>query len=289
MITRAYTGAVTGLCQQVAGTNAAICQSLQGGTLRFTPNNIRKGGVGGRVHTRKGGGLWSIDWTCVAPDKTYLGFWFPAGIGVAVANFPTLFCEADDGTVALEVLLGGGQPNSVKATCAEGPDAEVEWTFSAIFTDATIVSTPTKSAVYSSHKGHTGNECSVTFGTATKLGVLSFELGLEFGAKALWSRDGKAAGVRTIADGVLITKYEPTFRVTTAQEGTTSTLEGDDWTAEDIVLALDNGTAGENLTFTLSGFVPEEWQMPIESEKETAFGHAFVPGSGDMFGRIALT
>lgn len=285
MASNVFTGQVQGISKIAAGTPAAFCRAITGGSVTISPNNIRKVGIGGQLHVRKGTQDVEMSVTCVGVARTDLALWFPTTAGVVVANFPDFLVEVDDGTNGQEWVLSGGQPGSVKMSCSDGPDAEVEYTFTMKFDTVTEQARGTKACVYNSLKGHTINDIAVAFAAAAQ-GCLSFELSNDLGIEMHNPADGKTAGSHTLPDGYYVTKNAPTFSCVTSNVFKGTAMDGDTWTAEDIVLTLANGTAGENITITLDDWVPESWNMPVEAEGRIGFAHEFAPGDGTIYNRV---
>ena len=282
-----YTGQVQGLSLIAGSTPAAFCREVLGGQLTVDLHNIRKIGIGAQVHARKGTNEIRLEWNCVGPSATSLAKWFPTTAGVTVADFPAastnFLVDVDDGTNGQEWVLSGCQPDTVKVSCAEGLDSEVEYAFSIIATTATLASAGTEVPVYNSVRGHTVNDVTVSYGSA-EYGTLSFDLNNSLGARLYNAMDGKGSGAHSIATGALITRQEPTLAVVTTDEfkigtGTTTVLDEDDHADEDITLAFANGTSGENITIVCSNMIPENVNMPLEAEGLVGFGHTFGIGS----------
>lgn len=289
MASNVFTGQVQGLSKIATGTPAAFCRAVTGGSLSISPNNVRKVGIGGQLHVRKGTQDCELSVSCVGVSKTDLALWFPTTAGVVVASFPDFLVEVDDGAAGQEFVLSGGQPGSVKVSCGDGPDAEVEYEFTMKFDTVTEQARGMKACVYNAVKNHTINDVTVTFAAATQ-GCLSFELSNDLGLEMHNPADGKTAGSKTLPDGYYVTKNSPTFSCVTSNVFKGTAMDGDDWTAENVVLALANGTSGENITITLVGWVPDgsAWEMPLEAEGRVGFAHAFAPGDGTIYNRVTI-
>ncbi len=267
-----YTGQVQGLCLISSGTPSAFCREVLDGTLSIDLHNIRKIGIGSQVHARKGTSEIRAEWTCVGPSAASIAKWFPTTAGTQVADFPAastdFFVEVDDGTNGKEWILSGCQPASCKVGCSEDPGAEVEYTFAIIATTATLAAAGTDTPAYNTVKGHTINETTVQIGGSAQ-GVLSFALSNDLGARLYNAMDGKASGQHTIATGAVVTHSD-----------------------EDIVVAMANGTSGEDMTITMTHFVPDRVNMPLEAEDLVGFGHEFGLGSNSdhptLHGRVTV-
>ena len=283
-----FNGQVIGLSKTSGGTPSAFCRAVSGGTFSRNPNNVVKGGIGGQRHVRKGADEVSLDWTCVGPAKTDLALWFPTTVGVQVASFPDFLVEVDDGSNGCELVVSGGQPASCTISVGEGPDAEVEYSFSAKFTTATEQAVGTDVAVYNSVLGHTINDITVQQ-AAADYGILSFELRGDLGIAMVNAMDTKASDSQTIPTAYAITKQDVTFTCSSTDEWQLDSMDGDTWTAGDIVITMANGTGAEDITITLDDFVPDEFNMPLEAEDIEKFGHSFIPGAGTAYNRVQIS
>jgi hypothetical protein len=295
-----YTGQVQGLCLTSSGTPSAFCREVLNGTLSIDLQNIRKIGIGSQVHARKGTTEIRLEWTCIGPSAASIGKWFPTTAGTQVSDFPAastdFLVEVDDGTNGKEWILSGCQPASCKVACSEDPGAEVEYTFAIVATTATLAAAGTDTPAYNAVKGHTINDITVQIGGSAQ-GALSFALSNDLGARLYNAMDGKASGEHTIATGAVVTTQNPTFVCVTTDEfklatGTTYALDADTHSDEDITVAMANGTSGEDITITMTHFVPDRVNMPLEAEDLVGFGHEFGLGSNSdhptLHGRVTV-
>jgi len=286
-----YTGQVQGLSKIATGTPSAFCRAVTGGNLAIDMVNIVTEGLGGQLNVRKGVYVAKLNWTCVGPAKTDTQYWFPTTAGVQVANFPSFLVEADDGSNGKEFVLESGQPATVNVTLSDAEDAELMYEFSAWFVGVTQQAAGTKVPAYNSVLGHTRNDIEVAWATV-KYGTLSFSLTNDLGISIHNPADGKSTNSKTKAEGVYFTGQRPRFEAVTSsvhQIGAAAIL-GDTWTPGNITITCANGTAGENVLFTLSSWVPDgEASMPLESGGRAGFGQAYIPGPGTIYNRVVLS
>jgi len=283
-----FTGQVQGISKIATGTPAAFCRAISGGDFAIDPNNTIFNGIGGQVVARKGANAITLSFTCGGVDKADLALWFPVTAVVQVATFPDFLIEVDDGTNGQEWVLTGGQPSSAKVSCAGGLGSEVQYTLGMSFKLATEQAVGTKVPVYNSLIGHTNNNIGVTYGGAAA-GTLSFDLSNDLGAEFHNPMDAKTAGVQHVVDGVYITKNDVKFSAVLSNVLKGTAMDVDTWTPEAVVIAMLNGTAGQNITATLSNMVPGAWGMPVEAQGRIGFKHEWIPGPGTAFNRVVFT
>lgn len=285
MASNVYTGQVQGLSKISGGVPSAFCRKVSSGSFARDPHNTRNVGIGGQLVARKGIDEVTLEWTCVGPAKTDTALWFPTTAGVQVASFPDFLVEVDDTANGQEWVLSSGQPVSCTMSLGDGPDAEVEYTFAAKFKLVTEQAIGTDVPLYNTVKGHVAKDVTVQFAAADK-GVLGFSLSNDLGTKLVNTLDTKLAAAKTQPLAYVVTSQDPKFSCTTTEVFKGTNMDDDEWTAEDIVLTLANGTAGENITVTLSSFKPDAWNMPLEAEDLVGFAHEFGPASGTLYNRV---
>jgi len=289
-----YTGQVLGISKWAAGTPntiTAFCRALLGGTFTLDPHNIQDIGATGQVVTRKGTLEATLNVSVLGPAKTDTALWFPTTAGVQVAAFPNFLVEVDDGAGGKEYRLTAGQPGTVTVSCGDAPDARVQYDFMMKFATVAQAAIGTDAAVYNSVVGHTINDTTVQIATADE-GVLSWSLSNDLGLEMQNPQDTKTPGVLTLPEGYYFTTQAPTFACVTsnAYMFDDAAVVADTWaTPYAITAALANGTAGENVTFTLSNFVPGVLNVPLESAGRVGFGHEFTMGSGNIYNRVVIT
>ncbi len=279
-----WTGQVQDCCKVVSDAAAALCREIIGGTLTLDPHNISKRGIASQVHARKGMTEATLELRCIGVAKEDLALWFPTTRGVQVANFPDFFVTADDGSNSYKVLLSACQPAAITIEQADGEDAEVEVNLS--LKAATV--DPADSGVtaaYNSLKGHTANDTVVTI--TEELGVLSWSLANDLGLKVWNPRNTKTT--KTLPLGWVITQQAPRFQAVCSDYGRASDILSDDWTPEDIVVELANGTSAEDITITCGDFIPGPWSAPFEPEGIIGHAHEWIPGSGNQHGRVLFS
>lgn len=289
MATEVFTGQVLGLSQISAGTPASFCRELTGGSLTIDSNNVVKPGAGGQRHVRRGTVGVRLDFTCIAPAMADLALWFPTTAVSEVASFPDMLVEVDDGSGGIEFVLTTGQPATVSIDCAEGEDAEAEYSFSAMYRFADDQAYGTDVAVYNAFVGHTINDITAQVAAADQ-GILSFSLSNDLGAEAFNPMDTKVAAYRTQPLKYIVTRNDPRLSFVTSNP-----LDATAWygtpthTARDLTFAFANGTVGEDIGIELDEWVPQSWNMPFEAEGKIGFAHEFVPGDGTNYNRVIFT
>jgi hypothetical protein len=284
-----YTGAVQGACicagTTTAGALTGFARKVSGGTFSRNPSNIKNVGIGGQLQVLKGTDEVSLELTCVGVAKTTLAYWFPTTAGVVVASFPNMLVEVDDGTNGQELVLAYGQPSNATISCQE--NGQIEYTLGMKFKTCTEIAANTTAPVYLSTLGHSQNQIAVTYGT-TAYGTNNFTLTNDTGCTMYNTADGKTAGSQTVPTGYVCTKstQDAKFEAALTDQFKMAGMDGDSWTAADIVLALANGVTAENITITLDGWVPDGFTMPLQADGIVLFGHTFVPGSGTTYNRV---
>lgn len=279
-----WTGQVQDICKVVSDSPVALCRAVLGGTLTFDPHNISRLGIGSQVHARKGTTEATLEARCVGVAAADLALWFPTTRGVQVANFPDFYVQADDGTNSYEVLLSDCQPASITIEQGNGEDAEVEVNL-ALKAATVDPAAGSETPAYNSLKGHTLNDTVVTVG-ADELGIMSWSLANDLGLKIWNPRNTKAT--KTLPFGWIITQQAPRFQAVCSDFGRASDILSDDWTPEDIVIALANGTAAEDIDITCRDFIPGPWSADFPPEDIVGHAHEWIPGSGNVHGRVTF-
>ena len=277
-----WTGQVQDMCKVINAQASAFCREVVGGTLTLNPHNINKRGIGAQVHARKGTLEATLEARCIGITKEDLALWFPTTRGVQVANFPAFYVQADDGANSYAVLLSDAQPASITIEQGDGEDAEVEINITlkaaTVDPDATALS-----PVYNALAGHTLNDTVVTIG-GVELGVLSWSLGNDLGLKIWNPRNTRTT--KALPFGYVMTQQDPRFQAVCSDSGHLTTMLDDDWTPEDIVITMANGTQAQDIEITLSDFILSNWSAPFEPEGIVGHAHEWIPGSGNQYGRV---
>lgn len=290
MASNVFVGQVQGISKIATGTPSAFCNTVTGGSMSFEFNNQTIVGIGGQVLVRKGTTYARLDVECIGVALADIAKFFPTTAGVQVVSFPSFLVEVDDGTNGQEWLLASGQPATISVDLAEDDSAVLSYRMSMIFASITQQARGTKACVYNALGGHTKNEIAVAYGGST-FGTLGLSLTNDLGAAFQNPADGKSVGSKTVPEGCYVTKNAPRLSVVTSNvfKGGVAGILGDTWTAENITITCANGTAGENITYTLSNMVPMTWNMPVEAEGRIGFKSEFEPGTGTTYNRVALT
>jgi len=284
-----FNGQVMGCCTIAAGVPSGFCRAVLGGNMSFPFNTIQKVGIGGQNHTRKGLQLPTLRFRCVGVDKANLALWFPTTAGVQVAAFPDFLVEVDDGSAGKEFVLSDGQPGACTISLGEGPDAEVEYEFEAQFATVTSQDVGTDTPAYlSTYLGHTHNDVVVQVG-GVDANILTFQLQNGLTCAEINACNTKVSGSKTYPSAFGIASYKPSLAVTVSNLFNVSTWEADTSTAATMTIAMANGTAGQNITATLTDWVYDSPEIPIEGEGLAAFPMQFIPHQSTVYNRIAFT
>lgn len=284
---------VVGASKIATAVPSAFCREIIGGNFILRSHDTAEPGAGGQYHSRKGTLEAELSLRVIGPALADVALWFPTTAGVQVASFPDFLVEADDGTNGKEYVLSDGQPGTIRVACAETEDAQAIYEFMMKFATPTPQAIGTGVPVYNSLLGHTINDIVVAFGTDGDKECLSFELANDLGVSMNNPMKTKTVGKKTLADGFFIDPAAPpTFSCVTADmyQGEAAGIIGDTWTPISPTIALANGTAGENITFTLANYKPEgdAFNMPVEGRGRVGFAHNFGAGSGTVFNRVTL-
>lgn len=285
-----FNGLVQGISKIATSTPSALCRACIGGSYERNPNNSVITGISNQRQVIKGLDEITVNVDCIGMAKEDLALWFPTTVGTSMASFPDLLLSVFDGTNGLDWVLTGCQPLSAKVSCGDGPDAMVQISLGIKGVLATEAAGGTGVPVYhsaSTQGGFHRKHCTVTYGGVAKQ-TLSWEFGVDLSTEMYDLMDGKTAGSLSVPTGYIIKSADYSFSCTTAGVFKGDAMDGDGWTPEDIVIALANGTAGQNQTWTLDDFVPSAWNMPFGPEDMIAFAHEFIPGSGTVVNRITV-
>ena len=292
MATEVYNAQVIGASKIAEGTPSAFCRQIIGGNFILRSHDTSEPGAGGQYHSRKGTLEAELSLRVIAPALADIELWFPTTAGVQVAAFPDFLVEADDGTNGKEYVLSDGQPGTIRISCTEAEDAQVIYELMAKFATPTPQAIGTDAPVYSSLLGHTINDVTVQIPDAD-IDCLSFDLANDLGITMNNPMNTKEVGAKTLPDGYFIDPATPpTFSCVTSSMfvGAAAAIVGDTWTPAAISIALANGTAGENITYTFANYKSEgdAFNMPVEGRGRVGFGHNFGAGSGTIYNRVTL-
>lgn len=282
-----FNGMLLGISKTAAGT---LCRECNGGNLRISQSVIRKPGIGGQVHHRYGTIKAEVTAEVLGVDKADIAKFFLPVQTARVLTMPDLFVEVDDGTNGGEFTLTYTQPARITVACAQGDDAEQ--TISLGYMAGMAVGAPrsaTTTAV-NSLKGFTIHDHRVTFG-GTDQDVLSFSLSNDLGAKAVNAMNDRTAmlDAKRFPTTIGVTKQGPVFScVTSKWLPYANMLTAAGTVPFPIVIACTNGTGAENVTYTLTDMVPDEWNMPFQAEDFEGFEHTLGIGDGTICGRVAV-
>jgi hypothetical protein len=284
-----FNGNALGISKIATATPAAFCRACTGGSYSRKPNNIVKAGIGAQRHVLKGQDEVDLSVDCVGVALADVQKWMPTTVGCQMAAFPDFLVEVDDGVNGEEWVLTGCQPSSLKVSCGDGVDAEVEYSFGIKARLATDGAACVLAPVYhtaSTQNGHTLGHVTCTIGGAATRQVLSWEFGVDLSLQMYNLQDGKTAGARTVPTGYVITAVGYSFSFVTAGPYLGDAMDGDAWTAMTSTIALSNGSAGQNQTYTLTGFVPDSFNMPLDPESMGKFAHEMILGDGPVVSGI---
>ena len=281
------TGEVTGVSKIATGTPAALAASAKG-RFSIDPNNAEFDGMGGQIQG-KGGSLGiRIDVDCVGVDAADIALWWPETPCVQVAAFPDIVATLDDGTNGAQYVLSAGQPAGFKASLGPGPDAQLIYTLGIGFALATPQAAAVDAAVYTTYLGHSRGD--VVVAMPGDEGALSFDLEAAIELEMHDPLNARGAAAKRFPEGLYIKSFKPQLSVVTSQLFTIAELMADVYTGNAITITCTNGTAAENVTFTIADAAPSgALDSAMESGTAMGFGQMWKPKTGNRFGWCAVT
>ena len=281
------TGEVVGISKIAAGTPSALCASGNG-TFTIDPNNADFDGIGGQAHARGGSLGIMIDLECVGLAMADQQLWWPASPCVQVENFPDILAVLDDGTNGAQYVLSGGQPRGFRATLANSLDAAVRYSIGMSFALATPVDAGTDDAVYNSLLGHRRGD--ITVALPDDCGALSWELEAAMELEYHDPLKTRAAAAKRFIEGLYIRSYRPSLSVLTSEQFSIEELLADTYGGNTITITMANGTAGENVIYTIPSAVPSDPLATGMAEGAAiGFNQRWVPPSGSRYGWCAVS
>ena len=281
------TGEVVGISKIAEGTPAALCASGNG-TFTIDPNTTDFDGIGGQAHARGGSLGIMIDLECVGLAKADQDLWWPATKCVQVAAFPDILAVLDDGTSGAQYVLSGGQPRGFKASMANELNAEVRYSIGMSFALATPAAAAVDEPVYNALLGHTRGGTVV--GLPGDEGALSWELEAAMELEYHDPLNARGAAAKRFPEGLFIKSYRPSLSVETSQQFTIAELLADVYTPATLSIAMTNGTAAENITYTITPAVPTDpLAMGLQEGSAVPFNQKWIPSSGSRYGWCVLT
>ena len=280
---------ITGVSKIATATPAAFCNAAVKGSLALNYNQQRRPAVAQKVSVFKGIQEATLNLSgCYGIAKTDLVKWFPTTAGLQVAAFPDFFVECVDGT---KWTITACQPGAAKVSLGADLQSIVEWdlTLRGIATEASAGASAT--APYTSLGHFNRNAVATTIATATR-GLVSFDLNNGLDCKGIILGDtAGTAGHMTEPEGYDVQLSADGVTITLGTEQTwDATWNADTNTPFSVVIALTNGTSGENQTYTATNFVVNSKDIPFETtDGRTVYAHTLGIDTGNLFGRIALT
>jgi len=280
-----------GLCKIITATETAFCRKITGG--KFTPvsHDIIVDGIDNSRFVRKGIETCTTQGNYVGVDHADVALWFPTDGAATVAAFPDFVFGASQGAVGYDYLLTKGQPGPATISCAAGAVANIDLTMMGVYTRSAAA---TYDIVYNSTKGHTLRDATVTYADAAH-GTISVSITNGLTVEAEVYGDAPTPDHEWEPDGFIVTAGAPTITTVTRnpffQDAGMNVRVTEAGIA--IVIALGNETAGENITFTASGFIRDKnagFDIPMETGgKVLGFTNVWIPGDGNNYGRIVVT
>jgi hypothetical protein len=285
-----FNGQVTGVSKIATGTPAALCREANG-TMEVVSHDPEVAGAGGQWWTRKGSYEVTVSLTCVGVALADQQKFFPTTAGVQVASFWDLLVEADDGTNGREFVLSDGQPGSIRIAVSEALDGYIACELMMKYATVTPANIGTDAPAYNSLLGHTINDVTIQR-ASTDADIKSMELAHDLNLQPYNPMNTKSAGSKTAIDGWYIDPQgPPTFSCVAGDllwgEDAGDPLFGDTWTASSWTIALANGTAGENITYTLTNYTPRRWSFGVGADHD-GFPHELKAAAGTVFNRCTL-
>ncbi len=279
----AYNSTVIGVCALTSADVAvAWCRECSSGEFKLPFQQIVKKGAGGQLHKRKGTTDPTLSMTCVGVAKTDMARFWPTAAGAQVADIPNLLVTVTGGN---QYKLYSCQPGPASFAISE----DDEWEFTCEI-KAKVALTSGKTTVYNSLLGHTTNDTKVSI-SGNGFGVMDASLANGLTAIMHNPMDGKTAGSRTQPDGYMIAGGgTPSLDVTTDDQHNKAEWLKDTNTKATVVLALTNGTSGEDITITCADWSQDEaTPVPLQGEGKVLFPSTWTPDDGNTYGRVAFT
>ncbi len=290
MAAERYNYQVTGASKIAIGIPAALARKING-TMDVVSHDPSSMGAGGQWWTRKGPYEVTVNLQCVGVALADQQKFFPTTAGVQVASFWDLLLEVDDASTGREFVLSEGQPGSIGIAVSEALDGFVACNLMMKYAVVTPQAIGTAVPVYNTLLGHTINDVTVQQ-TTGDVDCLSFALANDLGLQPNNPMNTREATHKTEVDGYWINpQAPPSWSFVTGGmlwgDAAGDPLFGDTWTATDWTIALANGTAGENITYSLDGYKPTQWNMGVGADHD-GFAHQMEAEQGTVFNRVTL-
>jgi hypothetical protein len=277
-------GRIQGLCLMTGGTTPAGLARTVKGSYEIDSGPVVDEGIGGQRVVAKGILTAKIEIEAIGLLKAELIKWFPTGDTLSALT--PMLLVADTGDIFL-LQNGVPGPASISVPGADNTNAFVSMKATAQFGHVTAGSgTP----VYLATKGHLRKHATVQV-NGTDGGVNSLEIANGLSLTPNADLDTRASGYEQSIDGYDPDDFQPTMAIALgASFGTTDLITGTAgaYTLHDVVLALANGTAGENLTFTMSDWIAPVYKGALAKAGKVYYGYDMIPGTGTILGRMTV-
>jgi hypothetical protein len=279
-------GKIMHLCLLTGGTTPAGFATTITGSYEIDTGLVVSRGVGGQRIAQRGIVAARIEWEALAPLKSEVVKYFPTTTASELTALTPMMLITDTGHI---FKLSNG--NGTACSCSVGTDinSAVGWKGTAQFG---LVAETTGDPVYLTSLGHLRKHVSATIDTAAA-GIGSFEFASGLSVVPDANLDARSLGSENAIQGWLQEDQEPTLSLTleNALDSATIVVEGSTgvYALHDIVIALANGTAGENITVTAADWIAPTYKGELSVGGAKFHAYDLVPGTGADYGRLAVS
>lgn len=288
-----YIGDMVGFSKIAAGTPAAFCREVHGGSMSYETNPIVLQGIGGQRVTRKGLSTIRTSVRCVGVAVADWSLWIPGALDLEIDSMFDVLVELDDGAAGQEFVLSGGEPARLQLEWSDAPDGLVEFTLDALWALATEQAVGTDTPAYyddTTDLIYGPGDISCTVGGADP-GVLGINLVVDLHTTVRNTATVRSAAAKTFPDGYVLTRVEPTLELITEEPIVIGELVDDEYTPVDISITLNNGVAAADAVITLEDMVCPDFNLELENDEGLKrFTHRFIGGtSADTWATVTVS
>jgi len=265
------------------GTTPAGLARVVTGTYKLDSGPHTGDGIGDQTVTMPGVHTAQLDLEPIGMDKTELLKFFPSTGAADLTDLTPMLLLTDTGHL---YKLSYGTPGAASIS-ASTPDGMNSWLSTKLTCMFGKVEAGTGTPIYLTTHGHRRRDASVTMDTAAA-GITSWEISNGLGLEPDANFDARSVGDEdALPDGWLAREMNPTFACTFKNPlALTDRIATGAYVPHDFVISLANGTAAEDVAFTLTDWIAPEDAQELQAQGIRHFKYDWKRGSGTISGRL---
>lgn len=276
------TGRIQHLCLLTGGTTPAGVATAIEGDYEINRNAIETEGIGDQLLAVPGFTTATVNFKAVGFLKAEMVKFAEPAAGSAMTALGVYLLQTDTGEI---YKLENGCGSNLKIEVGADANSMVQVSGTMQFGK---VSETTGTPVYLTSGGHQKRHCTVEIdASAATVNTFALDSGLTVEPSA------NLDAARTAYAAWNCTESKPTLtcEMSTLLEDPTDFLAGDlngAFVPHDIVIELANGTAGENVTFTLADMIAPVRKGTLQTKGVIYHSYEWARGTGAITGRLTI-